>query len=100
MGRHISEADMLLPNMKAFIICITLPFFAISNAEVLENPHSRPANWDPEKIKKVELTQRTGTQNNGVNQLQVNIIDGNYYCSLFFGGQPWRSVLSNHELQG
>jgi hypothetical protein len=62
--------------------------------------HSRPANWDPEKIKKVELTQRAGTQNNGVNQLQVNIFNGNYYCSLSFGGQPWRSVLSNHELQG
>jgi len=44
--------------MKTLTIFVSLSLFAISNAEVVQNPNLSQATWDPEKITRVDVVLR------------------------------------------
>jgi len=65
-------------------VLVALSLFVISNAEVLQNPHSTPAEWDPEKITEVAITMRQAPFGGGID-IRVNIHNGYKHCSIDFG---------------
>jgi len=59
--------------MKTLTLFVVLSLFAISNGEVLQNPHLSRPNWNPEKITGVDITLRKAASWLHETQLRVDI---------------------------